>query len=471
MKKHIILLLMGMYAIHPMIFAQSIGQDSLSHVQSVGLESSDSLHMSTMSGSLAVSMNVMPNDSLNSVQLIRSDSLTVEDLKNLGVLFASNNKVVLLPDGAEKFKDLFTAIEQAQHYVYLEYFNFRNDSIGNALFRLLRRKVSQGVKVRVIYDDFGNVSNDRPLRKRKLRNIEGRGVAIQVFDPVVFPWINHAFHRDHRKIVVIDDKIAYTGGMNVADYYIHGKPEFGAWRDMHIRVEGDAVPLYRNIFCDMWMKCTGSPIDSTEYLPDSLVMAVPFVNLKPDEDSTAGHKLLGVANRVPHKSPAMIRKAYIEAIDNARHCIQIINPYFTLVPTVRRALYRALKRGVRLEVMLSTKCDVKVTPDVSAYNAKKLMKRGAEIYYYEEGFHHSKVMMIDSLFCTVGSANLNSRSLKYDYEVNTFIFDQPTTNHLQDIFEADKKKSTLLTPENWKERRSFLARFRGWFYHFLAPLI
>ena len=400
-----------------------------------------------------------------------SDSLTVEDLKENGVHFTPDNRVTLLPSGTEKFDDLFRAIEQARKYVYLEYFNLRNDSIGKALFTLLDRKEREGVKVRVIYDDFGNVSNDRPLRKRHLRQLKSRHIDVEVFDPVVFPWLNHAFHRDHRKIVVIDDRLAYTGGMNVADYYIHGRLEFGQWRDMHIRVEGGAVPVYRDIFCRMWERCTGEKIDSTEYLPDSLTRQVPFRGLKPSDCGDSADILLGVANREPRRSPKVIRRSYIDAMDNAQHCIQIVNPYFTLVPSVKKALYRALERGVKVEIMLSTKCDVKVSPDVAAYHAKRLMKRGADIYYYEDGFHHSKVMMVDSSFCTVGSANLNSRSLKYDYEVNAFIIDSCTTRSLQSIFEADKERSTLLTPENWKKRRSFGRRFMGWFYHFLVPLI
>ena len=292
-----------------------------------------------------------------------------------------------------------------------------------------------------------------------------------MFDPIVFPYLNHALHRDHRKIVVIDDRIVYTGGMNVADYYIHGKPEFGQWRDMHIRLEGDAVPVYRNIFCSMWERCTGQKIDVTEYFAlDTTLFRSPFEPVEAVRDTFSGFEV-GVANREPHTSPAVIRRSYIDAIDNARHNIQIINPYFTLVPSVKRALYRALERGVKVEIMLSTKCDVPVTPDVAAFNARKLMKRGADIYYYEDGFHHSKVMMVDSLFCTVGSANLNSRSLRFDYEVNAFIMDVRTTNQLQTIFEEDKKHSTLLTPENWKKRRSFGRRFMGWFYHLLIPLI
>lgn len=400
------------------------------------------------------------------------DSLVVDDLKAAGVEFTGNNRVTLLTSGAEKFDDMFKTIEQAERYVYLEYFNFRNDSIGKALFTLLDKKVREGVKVRVIYDDFGNVSNDRPLRKRHLRQLESRHIDVVVFDPIVFPWINHAFHRDHRKIVVIDDKIVYTGGMNVADYYIHGKPEFGEWRDMHMHLEGDAVPVYRSIFCKMWERCTGEKIEVSEYFAlDPSVISLSPDTLKAELVIPQQGVCIGVANREPKLSPAVIREGYIDAIDHARKQIQIVNPYFTLVRSVKKALYRALKRGVDVEIMLSTHCDVPVTPDVSAYNAKRLMKRGAEIYYYEDGFHHSKFMMVDSAFCTLGSANLNSRSLKYDYEVNAFIMDSCTTRKLQTIFEKDKEHSTLLTPENWKKRRSFGRRFMGWFYHFLAPLI
>ena len=401
-----------------------------------------------------------------------SDSLTVADLKANGVQFAAGNRAKLLPSGAEKFKDMFADIAAAKRYVYLEYFNFRNDSIGRALFTLLDKKAREGVKVRVIYDDFGNVSNDRPLRKRHLRQLKSRHIDVEVFDPIVFPYLNHAWHRDHRKIVVIDDKIVYTGGMNVADYYIHGKPEIGQWRDMHVRMEGGVVPIYRNIFCAMWERCTGERIDVTEYFAlDSTVMRSPFEPVPVRTDTLPGGFCVGVANREPHTSPTVIRKAYIDALDNARHCVQIVNPYFTLVPSVKRALYRALERGVKVEIMLSTKCDVGVSPDVAAYHAKRLMERGADIYYYEDGFHHTKIMMVDSLFCTVGSANLNSRSLRYDYEVNAFIMDPATTHALQAIFEADKQHSTLLTPQNWKERRSFGRRFMGWFYRMLVPLI
>ena len=375
-----------------------------------------------------------------SAQLHRSDSLTVHGLDCMEVPFSNDNRVVLLKSGKEKFDDMLAAISQAKHYVHLEYFNFRNDSIGNALFTLLAHKAKEGVRVRALFDYFGNKSNNRPLKKHDLNKIRSAGIEIYGFDPIVFPWINHALHRDHRKIVIIDGKLVYTGGMNVADYYIKGKPEFGEWRDMHMRIEGEAVSVYEEIFNDMWEKTTGRFVQ-----PDSLLLAdmahdrSDFQGLKQDTTPTAGKKLIGVVDRVPKIRPQIMREAYCEAIDNAQVQIQIVNPYFTLIRSVRKALNRALDRGIKVEIMVSTKSDVKLIPDIVAYNVHKLMKRGADIYFYETGFHHTKVMMVDSLFCTVGSANLNSRSLTFDYEVNAFVFDSCTTRELQNVFEEDKK--------------------------------
>lgn len=402
----------------------------------------------------------------------RSDSLTVESLEEMGVNFTHENSVVLLTNGKEKFDDMLQAISQARYYVHLEYFNFRNDSIGNVLFTLLAQKAREGVQVRALFDSFGNSSNNRPLQKHDLNKIRSAGIEIYAFDPIVFPWINHAFHRDHRKIVIVDGKLVYTGGMNVADYYIYGKPEFGAWRDMHMRIEGSAVEDYEEIFCTMWKKTTGEPVREDSLLQEDMLRdTLGYYGLKPDTCPSAGEKMLGVVDRVPRIRPKIMRRSYQYAIDNAQKHIQIVNPYLTLVRSVRKALYRALERGVRVEIMVSTKSDVSLVPDVVAYNVHKLMKRGAEIYYYETGFHHTKIMMVDGSFCTVGSANLNSRSLTFDYEVNAFIMDTCTTKQLQTIFEKDKKESTLLTPENWKKRRNVWQRFKGWFFQILVPLI
>ena len=174
----------------------------------------------------------------------RADSLLVSQLRREGVTFSDNNSIVLLQNGQEKFDDLFKAIGQARSSVHLEYFNFRNDSIARLLFQLLERKVAEGVEVRALFDAFGNSSNNRPLKKRHLDSIRAKGIEIYKFDPITFPWVNHVFSRDHRKIVVIDGRIAYTGGMNVADYYINGTPQVGSWNDMHCRIDGQYVAAH-----------------------------------------------------------------------------------------------------------------------------------------------------------------------------------------------------------------------------------
>ena len=156
-----------------------------------------------------------------------------------------------------------------------------------------------------------------------------------------------------------------------------------------------------------------------------------------------------------------MRQTYCICIDNADRLVQIVNPYAMLFGEVRAALRRALERGVKVQFMVSTKSDGKVNDDVIGLEMRKLMKRGAEVYYYEDGFHHSKVMMIDSLFCTVGTTNLDARSLCFDYEVNAFIFDPATTHELQQIFHDDMKHSTLLTPEVFKERFPLRRRIRS----------
>ncbi|MBQ8889782.1 MAG: cardiolipin synthase, partial [Bacteroidaceae bacterium] len=198
---------------------------------------------------------------------ISSDSTLIAYLQEYGITTTTNNELKILKSGKEKFLDLFEEIEKAQHHIHLEYFNFRNDSIANTLFELLEKKAHQGVEVRAMFDAFGNSSNNQPLKKEHIEAIREKGIEIVKFDPLTFPWINHAFHRDHRKIAIIDGKIGYTGGMNIADYYINGLPEIGEWRDMHIRIEGEAVGTLQDIFLDMWNKATDQHIDGECYYP------------------------------------------------------------------------------------------------------------------------------------------------------------------------------------------------------------
>ena len=399
-----------------------------------------------------------------------SDSLIVKELRSEGVSFSKNNTVTLLLTGQEKFDDLFSAIKQAKSSIHLEYFNFRNDSIANQLFNLLADKVKEGVEVRALFDAFGNMSNNKPLRKKELDNLRERGIEIYEFDPIRFPWINHVFARDHRKIVVIDGSIAYTGGMNVADYYINGTKVVGEWHDMHCRIEGDEVNTLQKIFIKTWNKVTKQHLSGAKYYRGDRPNTT-FVDLKRPAVDSLNNMMVGIINREPRTSNAIIRKFYTTAIDVAKDSIQIINPYFTLNRAIKKAIKRAVKRGVKVDIMLSVRSDIPLTPDCGFYNAHQLMKRGCNIWMYMPGFHHTKVIMVDGLLCTVGSANLNSRSLNFDYEANAVIVNKEVTQELCNLFNAEKKESFLLTPKKWNEMRTPWKKFVGWFAHLLAPVL
>lgn len=398
-----------------------------------------------------------------------SDSAIVRILEKEGINFSHNNKVTLLTTGQEKFDDMFKAIRQARSSIHLEYFNFRNDSIASALFDLLREKVKEGVEVRALFDGFGNDSNNRPLLKEHVEALRKDGVMIYEFDPIRFPWVNHIFTRDHRKIVVIDGSIAYTGGMNVADYYINGTEEVGEWHDMHCRIEGGAVNELQMIFSRIWERVTGEDIWRPEYF--RAYSPEVFEGLKPDTTQTAGNKMVGIINREPRTTNKIIRTFYLGALDSAQDSIKLINPYFTLNRKLKKAIKNAVKRGVKVEVMVAAKSDIPLTPDCVFYNVHKLMKKGVDVWLYQPGFHHTKVIMVDGRFCTVGSANLDSRSLRMDYEENAVIVDKPTTKELDSIFERDKQESVYLTEEVWDNFRTPWQKFRGWFAHLLAPVL
>ena len=382
-----------------------------------------------------------------------SDSLTVEQMRAMGIQFTNDNKVELLMSGREKFERLFEDIRQAKQSVHLEYFNFRNDSIASLLFDVLREKRKEGVEIRAAFDGFGNDSNNQPLKKSHLAALHADSIDIREFDPIRFPWVNHIWPRDHRKIVIIDGRIAYTGGMNVADYYIVGTEQVGEWRDMHCRIEGPAVNDLQAIFARFWKKLGKEDLSAPRYY----------------QGTCAGEKMIGIVNREPNTSNEIMRRLYIQALDNAKDSVKIVNPYFMPTSSVMKALKRCAERGVKLDIIMSAKYDVPLTPDVVYYNMRKLIKRGVNVWRYRLGFHHSKIMMVDGKFCTVGSTNLDARSLRFDFEINAIIIDKDVTRQLDEKFIEDTKKCDYLSEEEYQKSRTAWKRFRGWFGHLLTP--
>ena len=264
------------------------------------------------------------------------DTTLITYLKEFNIHTTTKNELTLLTSGHDKFVDLFKELEKARHHIHLEYFNFRNDSIANTLFEILERKAQEGVEIRAMYDAFGNSSNNQPLKKKHIKSLHEKGIEIVEFDPIKFPWINHVWARDHRKIAIIDGVIGYTGGMNIADYYITGLPKIGEWRDMHIKIKGDAVQDLQKIFLQMWNECTKQDIDGEAYFP----------YVKDSTFTSAQNKEVAIVDRRPKKTPKTMRRVYAKAIESAQEKVQIINPYFTPTRTIRKAITNAVKKGV-----------------------------------------------------------------------------------------------------------------------------
>ncbi len=385
----------------------------------------------------------------------QSDVFEQQFLKSRNIEITEGNFVKLLKSGKDKFADLFESVRNAKSFIHLEYFNFRNDSIARLLYHELALKVAEGVEVRAMYDAFGNCSNNQPVERHMHDSISALGIKLVKFDPITFPWVNHIIPRDHRKIVVIDGKIGYTGGMNVADYYINGLEGIGPWRDMHMHIEGPAVELLHRIFCRMWQESTGESLTGEKYFP---------------EQKKRGNSKVAVVDRHPGETNKSMRELYVSMLDNAHSKVLLVNPYFVPTKSVRDALKRCIDRGVDVEIMLSEKSDIPLTPDASHYVGRKMQKRGAKVFMFHGGFHHSKIMMVDDKFCTVGSTNLDSRSLRCDYEVNTVIFDEYITAELSRMFENDKKNCVPMNTDYWKQKTHW-KRFVGWFGNLLTPVL
>ena len=385
-----------------------------------------------------------------------SDSIMAAHLRARGVKIYDGNSVDFLKTGHDKFEDLFEAVRQAKSFIHLEYFNFRNDSIAGLLFHLLALKAAEGVEVRALYDAFGNSSNNQPIKRQMHDSINSLGIHLVKFDPIRFPWVNHIIPRDHRKIVVIDGHIAYTGGMNVADYYIEGIPEIGDWHDMHMHIEGPVVNELHTIFCRMWYKATGEYLAGEKYFPIQI--------------QSNDRLRLAIVDRHTKKTPDAIRDMFAEMLNTAQHKVLLINPYFVPTHKVRKALKNAIDRGVDVQILLSAKSDIPLTPEASHYVGNNLAKRGAKVYLYHGGFHHTKIMMVDDLYCTVGSSNMDARSLRCDYEVNTLIFSKEKTQELTDLFIEQLKSSTPMEKGYWGTRTTG-KKFQGWFGNLLTPFL
>lgn len=388
----------------------------------------------------------------------RADSTLMRYLRGEGLVAYPAETVTIYTNGADKFEALIKDIDNAKRRVWIEYFIFANDSIGTLVMNHLVQAAQRGCDVRVVTDYYKDRERKYGMsRPEYADSLAQLGVDFQMFDRYKVLWFNHVC-RDHRKIVNIDDSIGYIGGLNIADYYIHGKPSFGGWRDTHARLTGPAVEGLAKLFHNQYSASGGlQEYTFSRNTTNNSLLHTPHSSLSSPE--------VVYFERIHNggkKKQAETRNAIIAALDAARDTIRLVSPYLLPTHTVRQAIIRALDRGVHMEILFSKIGDSPMLSYGNYHFAKRLLKHGAHIYLYKGKFHHSKIMMIDGQVSMVGSANLNSRSLKYDYEASSFIFSAETTRELNEIFEADKLQCDTFSIPYYKENFSLGFRRKGW---------
>ncbi|WP_071133771.1 cardiolipin synthase [Millionella massiliensis] len=356
-------------------------------------------------------------------------------LNNNKSLLTTNNRLEVLNDGSETFASLIDALRKAESFIHLEYYIFENDELGGRIADILKEKARSGVEVRFIYDDVGSWN----LKRSFIRSLREAGVQVHCFMPVVFPWLTSKInYRNHRKIVVIDGKVGYTGGLNIADRYLRGT-KHGPWRDTHLKIEGTAVNMLQLTFLADWYFATGIQLkDKDKYLMVS--------------DDSVGDTAVQVATSGPDSDWATIMQAYFAAITKATDHIYISTPYFMPGESLLTALKVAALSGIDVRIMLPSRSDSKIVYWASRSYIAELLEAKIKVYLYNKGFNHSKIITIDNRFSSIGTANMDNRSFEDNFEVTAMIYDRNMTDRLESRFLADLDGCTRLTYRRWATR-------------------
>lgn len=355
-------------------------------------------------------------------------------LNNSKALLTIRNRVEVLNDGAKTFDEIRAALRSARSFIHMEYYIIEQDELGWEIADILIAKAGEGVEVRLLYDDVGSWS----LGRRYLDRLREAGVEVHAFMRVVFPWLTSKVnYRNHRKILVVDGKIGFTGGINIAQRYIDGT-KMGPWRDTHLKLEGEAVTMLQIVFLTDWFFVTKQQFSShAKYLPPT--------------DVEEGH-LVQIATSGPDSDWASIMQAFFAAITHAKNHIYISTPYFTPNQAVLTAIKVASLSGIDVRIMIPSRSDSKIVYWASRSYIGELIDAGVKVYLYRKGFNHSKLIMIDGRFASVGTANMDTRSFEDNFEVTAMIYDRQITRELEDSFMEDLRQSREVTREYWETR-------------------
>lgn len=373
-------------------------------------------------------------------------------LNNSNSIITINNKVEILKDGEETFSSMIAAIEEAKEYIHLEYYIFVEDEIGSKIKEILIRKASEGVKVRIIVDDVGSWQ----LKKPFFKEMEEAGIEAYSFLKVRFPtFTSKVNYRNHRKILIVDGEVGFLGGVNIADRYLYGKPTLGPWRDTHLKIEGDSVHSLQSIFLTDWYFVSQEELYDKEFFPTS---------------NTIGNTMLQIVASGPDSDWPGIMMGIFQAIASAKKYVYIATPYFMVNEGVLMALKAAAMGNVDVRIILPEKSDSRITHLSTRSFIREMLDANVKIYFYNTGFIHSKVMIVDDIISKVGSSNMDFRSFEHNFEVEAFIFNEEIALELKSQFKEDIKNSYLITIENWVKRPP-IQKIKESFARLISPLL
>lgn len=356
-------------------------------------------------------------------------------LNNSKALLTRYNKVEILNNGSETFPAIFAALCKARKYIHLEYYILEPGELFDRLIEILIAKAKAGVEVRIIYDDVGSWG----LPKKCKQEMREAGIQIYPFLPVRFHKIaSNANYRNHRKIIVIDGETAFVGGLNFADRYLNGVPGIGEWRDTHLKVRGEVATSLQTVFLIDWYFVRQELLlNREEYLP--------YVREE-------GNVITQVVSCGPDSDWASIQQAYFTLINMAKKYVFISTPYFMPGETTLNCIKAAAMGGVDVRILLPHRTDSWLTHWCSRSFVEELLAAGVKVYWYQKGINHSKVIVVDGIVASVGTANVDMRSFEQNFEVNLIVYDRNFARDIAASFMDDLKESREESMHRWKFR-------------------
>lgn len=394
--------------------------------------------------------------------------LVMYNLETSGSVLTVDNTVEIFTDGEKKFQDLREELSKASRFIHLQYYIIKNDELFDSIIPILIERAKAGVEVRILCDGMGG----RFMGKSKWDILRESGVKVGIFFPPVLGRLHLRInYRNHRKIVVIDNRIGYVGGFNIGREYISKDPKFGYWRDTHLKLQGGSVLSLQIRFALDWNYAVGENLfkNMTYFCEDEdgaclYNMGVVDIN---QVEKKLGIQIIASG---PDARSRQIRDNYIRLFSKAKHHIYIQTPYFVPDDAVLSALRVAARSGVDVRLMIPCKPDHPFVYWATYSYVGDLISEGARCYTYENGFLHSKGVMTDGKVSSYGTANMDIRSFELNFEVNAVIYDEETTRKLEELFLEDLKVCEEITPERY-EARSIFIRIKEQGSRLLSPLL